>query len=76
MLSILKPLFVFFLAGLCEIGGGYLMWQWLKADRPGWMGAAVAVPVIALPGAYQVQETSLVMKGLCDRCAGPPQTMQ
>lgn len=36
----------------------------------------VAVPVIALPGAYQVQETSLVMKGLCDRCARLPQTMQ
>ncbi|RTQ45100.1 transcriptional repressor [Hymenobacter gummosus] len=28
-----------------------------------------AVPTIALPGAYQVQETSLVMKGLCPRCA-------
>ena len=34
----------------------------------------VAVPVIALPGAYQVQETSLVMKGLCPRCAGDPST--
>jgi len=31
---------------------------------------AVPVPVIAMPGAYQVQETSLVMKGLCPRCAG------
>ena len=31
---------------------------------------AVPVPAIALPGAYQVQETSLVMKGLCPRCAG------
>ncbi|GAB2452695.1 Fur family transcriptional regulator [Hymenobacter qilianensis] len=28
----------------------------------------VAVPVIRLPGTYQVQETSLVMKGLCERC--------
>ena len=37
MFPILKPLLFFFLAGLCEIGGGYLMWQWLKADRPGWM---------------------------------------
>ncbi|MCR5889445.1 transcriptional repressor [Hymenobacter sp. J193] len=30
----------------------------------------VAVPVIALPAAYQVHETSLVMKGRCARCAG------
>lgn len=29
----------------------------------------IAVPVIALPGAYHVQETSLVMKGLCENCA-------
>ena len=26
MMTILKPLLVFFLASLCEIGGGYLMW--------------------------------------------------
>ncbi|MBG8555881.1 Fur family transcriptional regulator [Hymenobacter guriensis] len=32
----------------------------------------VAVPTIALPAAYQVQETSLVMKGLCAGCAGIP----
>ncbi|WP_400190883.1 Fur family transcriptional regulator [Hymenobacter sp. B81] len=31
---------------------------------------AVPIPAIALPGAYQVQETSLVMKGLCPGCAG------
>jgi Fur family ferric uptake transcriptional regulator len=36
----------------------------------------VAVPVITLPGAYQVQETSLVMKGLCEACAVQAQTMQ
>jgi small multidrug resistance family-3 protein len=46
MMSYLQPLFVFVLAGLCEIGGGYLVWQWLKADRPGWtglLGAALLV---------------------------------
>lgn len=37
---------------------------------------AVAVPVIALPGAYRVQETSLVMKGWCPRCAPAAETMQ
>ncbi|MGI4742673.1 MAG: Fur family transcriptional regulator [Janthinobacterium lividum] len=36
----------------------------------------VAVPAITLPGAYQVQETSLVMKGRCARCAATTETMQ
>jgi Fur family ferric uptake transcriptional regulator len=36
----------------------------------------VAVPVISLPDVYQMQETSLVMKGLCARCAVPAETMQ
>ena len=26
-------LFLFFLAGLCEIGGGYLVWLWLREDK-------------------------------------------
>lgn len=30
----------------------------------------VAVPMLPLPDAYQVQETSLVLKGLCPRCVG------
>ncbi|MGN6347966.1 MAG: YnfA family protein [Candidatus Nitrosocosmicus sp.] len=28
--SILHSLFFFFCAGLCEIGGGYLVWLWLR----------------------------------------------
>jgi drug/metabolite transporter superfamily protein YnfA len=28
--EILYSLFFFFLAGLCEIGGGYLVWLWLR----------------------------------------------
>ena len=35
---IVKSLFIFILAGLCEIGGGYLIWQWLKDDKPFWYG--------------------------------------
>ncbi|MHB1179022.1 MAG: YnfA family protein [Daejeonella sp.] len=34
----LKSLSIFFLAGLCEIGGGYLVWLWLKEDKPLWVG--------------------------------------
>jgi small multidrug resistance family-3 protein len=32
---ILSTLLFFFLAGLCEIGGGYLVWLWLR-DGMGW----------------------------------------
>lgn len=28
-----KSLVLFLLAGLAEIGGGYLVWQWLRANR-------------------------------------------
>jgi len=30
----IKSLAYFFLAGLCEIGGGYLIWLWLREDKP------------------------------------------
>jgi hypothetical protein len=32
------PIMLFALAGLAEIGGGYVMWLWLRADRPVWVG--------------------------------------
>ena len=35
---VLKSILIFLLAGLCEIGGGYLVWLWLKADKPIWYG--------------------------------------
>ena len=31
---ILKSISYFVLAGLCEIGGGYLLWLWLRQGRP------------------------------------------
>lgn len=30
---------LFVLAGLCEIGGGYLVWQWLREGKP--MGVGI-----------------------------------
>jgi small multidrug resistance family-3 protein len=33
--SIFLTLVFFFLAGVCEIGGGYLVWLWLREDM-GW----------------------------------------
>jgi len=35
---ILKSVLIFILAGFCEIGGGYLVWQWMKEDKPLWYG--------------------------------------
>ncbi len=32
---VLKSLGLFVLAGLLEIGGGYLVWQWLREHRSG-----------------------------------------
>ncbi len=29
-----KSIIYFLLAGLCEIGGGYLVWLWLREGRP------------------------------------------
>jgi small multidrug resistance family-3 protein len=48
-MSILKSLSLFFLAGLCEIGGGYLIWLWFKEDRSIWYGISGAV-LLALYG--------------------------
>jgi small multidrug resistance family-3 protein len=31
--KIAESLLYFFLAGLCEIGGGYLVWLWLRRDK-------------------------------------------
>jgi small multidrug resistance family-3 protein len=37
-MEIIKSLAIFILAGLCEIGGGYLVWLWLKEGKPLWFG--------------------------------------
>ena len=31
-------LFYFVIAGLCEIGGGYLVWLWLREGKSVWVG--------------------------------------
>jgi small multidrug resistance family-3 protein len=35
---ILRALALFILAGLAEIGGGWLVWQWLREGRAVWLG--------------------------------------
>ena len=36
--TVFRSLVVFILAGLCEIGGGYMIWTALKDKQPMWVG--------------------------------------
>lgn len=36
---IARSIALFLVAGLCEIGGGYLVWLWLRNGRAAWLGA-------------------------------------
>ncbi len=36
--TILRSLLLFVLAGIAEIGGGYLVWQWLREGKAIWIG--------------------------------------
>jgi small multidrug resistance family-3 protein len=45
-MMVARSLWLFILAGLCEIGGGWLVWQWLREGRPaswGLVGGAVLI---------------------------------
>lgn len=48
-MSIVRSVSLFILAGLLEIGGGYLVWQWLRVDRPVAFGI-VGMVLLALYG--------------------------
>jgi len=43
---IAKSLLFFFAAGLCEIGGGYLMWLWLREGKSLWYALGGAVVLV------------------------------
>ncbi len=45
-MDIARSVMLFGLAGLAEIGGGYLMWLWLREGRPLWVGIAGAVVIV------------------------------
>ncbi|MFT5874063.1 MAG: small multidrug resistance family-3 protein [Clostridium sp.] len=45
-MEIFKSLFYFVLAGIFEIGGGYLVWQWLRDGKSIWYGLAGAIGLI------------------------------
>lgn len=57
MTEVARALLVFAVAGLAEIGGGWLVWQWLREGRPwplGLVGALVLVGYGVIP-TFQVE---------------------
>jgi len=51
-MDILRAVGLFALAGLAEIGGGWLVWQWARVHRPwplGLMGALVLIAYGFIP---------------------------
>ena len=36
--TLIRSILLFAAAGLCEIGGGYLVWLWLREERTVWLG--------------------------------------
>ena len=47
MMAMVRASILFLGAGLAEIGGGYLIWQWLRNGKPVWVGLAGAVVMFA-----------------------------
>lgn len=45
----IQSLLFFVIAGLCEIGGGYLFWLWLREGKSFWL-AVVGVIILAIYG--------------------------
>jgi small multidrug resistance family-3 protein len=45
-MSVLRALALFVAAGVAEIGGGYLMWRWLRSDAAWWIGVAGSLVLV------------------------------
>ena len=48
---------LFMLAGLCEIAGGWLVWQWLKESWP-WTWGALGAVVLVLYGVIPTYQSA------------------
>ncbi len=42
----IKSILYFILAGLCEIGGGYFVWLWLREAKSSWYGVLGATILV------------------------------
>ncbi len=45
-MEIVKSMCLFVLAGLCEIGGGYLVWVWLRYEKSPLLGVLGGIVLI------------------------------
>ena len=52
---IAKSLLFFLAAGLCEIGGGYLVWLWLRENKSIWYALGGAVLLVLYGGVPTLQ---------------------
>jgi small multidrug resistance family-3 protein len=52
-----RSILLFFVAGLCEIAGGYLVWVWLREGRGWWIGVLGAM-VLVLYGVVPTFQTA------------------
>jgi small multidrug resistance family-3 protein len=41
-----KAVLLFIFAGIAEIGGGYLIWQWLREDKPSYLGVIGGIALV------------------------------
>ena len=48
---------LFVLAGLCEIGGGWMVWQWLRESKP-WTWGLVGSVLLVLYGVIPIFQTT------------------
>ena len=55
--SIARSLVLFIIAGVCEIGGGWLMWKSIRDGRPAWWGVVGAL-ILILYGIIPTLQTS------------------
>lgn len=52
----IQAIFIFLLAGIAEIGGGYLIWKWLRDGESGWLGllGGIALALYGVIATWQV----------------------
>jgi small multidrug resistance family-3 protein len=56
-MKVFYSIIIFVLAGLCEIGGGYLVWLWLKENKPLWVGVVGGI-ILVLYGVVATLQTA------------------
>lgn len=56
-MNVVRTIAVFILAGICEIGGGYLVWLCLKEGKAWWYGLSGGL-ILVLYGVVATWQTS------------------